>query len=112
MNRKLIFTAGAVILSASIVMTNAFAGRLAGSNNADRVDVIVNAWSRVKLDLGASSISCAQGKQIVRGYGFDNVRSLNCGGRTLTYLGSRDGASYAIVLNRNGSKITFDAMGY
>jgi hypothetical protein len=54
-------------------------------------------------------IGCAEGRLIVRDHGFYRVRTVECNGRTYTYLGRRHGDTFRILLNsRSGRVIDFD----
>lgn len=50
-------------------------------------------------------LSCGEGRAIVRDRGFNRVRTLECQGRTFTYLGHRHGDTYRILVNSRTGRI-------
>jgi hypothetical protein len=50
-------------------------------------------------------LSCGEGRAIVRDRGFRRVRTLECQGRTYTYLGHRRGDAYRILVNSRTGRI-------
>lgn len=50
-------------------------------------------------------LSCGEGRAIVRDRGFNRVRTLECQGRTYTYLGHRHGDTYRILVNARTGRI-------
>jgi hypothetical protein len=50
-------------------------------------------------------IGCAEGRSIVRDRGFYRVRTLECQGRTFTYIGRRHGDTFRVVLNSRTGRI-------
>jgi hypothetical protein len=44
-------------------------------------------------------ITCAEGQAIVDVRGYSNVRMMECGGDTYTYLGRRYGGSFKVAVN-------------
>ena len=58
----------------------------------------------VGVPVGYYRISCWQGRQILRDRGYYRVRTVECNGRTFTYLGSRRGNIFQILLSsRSGA---------
>jgi hypothetical protein len=54
-------------------------------------------------------ISCGEGRHIVRNRGFNRVRTVECQGRTYTYLGRQHGDDFRVLLNsRTGRVIDID----
>jgi hypothetical protein len=50
-------------------------------------------------------IACAEGREIVRDRGFRRVRTIECRGRTYTYLGRRHGDSFRVVVSARSGRI-------
>lgn len=50
-------------------------------------------------------VGCAEGRAIVRDRGFNRVRTLECQGRTFTYLGRRHGDSFKVLVNSRTGRI-------
>lgn len=50
-------------------------------------------------------IACAEGREIVRDRGFRRVRTLECRGRTYTYLGRRYGDAFRILVSARTGRI-------
>jgi hypothetical protein len=53
----------------------------------------------------ARRLHCRKGHEILSRRGFDRLRPVDCHGRTFTYLGWRDGASFKIQLNPSSGRI-------
>ncbi|HEY7765626.1 MAG TPA: hypothetical protein VIB38_11605 [Aestuariivirgaceae bacterium] len=54
-------------------------------------------------------IGCGEGRAIVRDRGFNRVRTIECQGRSYTYLGRRHGDRFRVMVNsRNGRIIDVD----
>ena len=50
-------------------------------------------------------IGCAEGRSIVRDRGFNRVRTLECQGRTFTYVGRRHGDTFNVVVSSRTGRI-------
>jgi|SRR5687768_2364378 hypothetical protein len=50
-------------------------------------------------------IGCGEGRAIVRDRGFNRVRTLECQGRTYTYLGRRHGDSFKVLVSARTGRI-------
>jgi hypothetical protein len=50
-------------------------------------------------------VSCGEGRFIVRDRGFNRVRTVECRGRTYTYLGRRYGDSFRVILSSRTGRI-------
>ena len=50
-------------------------------------------------------IDCGEGRAILRGHGFSNIRPLECRGGTYTYLGHRRGGSFRVLLSAHSGRI-------
>lgn len=54
-------------------------------------------------------VSCGEGRAIMRDRGFRSVRTIECQGRTYTYLGRRDGRTFRVLLSaRSGRVVDMD----
>lgn len=53
----------------------------------------------------APRVSCGEGRAIVRAGGYNRVRTIECRGATFTYLGSRHGDAFRVVLNSRTGRI-------
>jgi hypothetical protein len=51
------------------------------------------------------TLSCGQGRQIVRRSGFRNVRTVECDGQNFKYTGYRRGASWIVMLDSRTGEI-------
>jgi hypothetical protein len=71
-------------------------------------------WYPEQYWLGASlpvqsRVSCGEGRLIVRDRGFNRVQTVECQGRTYTYLGRRNGNTFKVLLSaRSGRVIEVD----
>ncbi|HEY7748552.1 MAG TPA: hypothetical protein VH933_07735 [Aestuariivirgaceae bacterium] len=50
-------------------------------------------------------ITCGEGRAIVRDRGFNRVRTVECAGRTYTYLGRRHGDTFRVLVNSRRGRI-------
>ncbi len=50
-------------------------------------------------------VSCGEGRLIVRDRGFRRVRTVECRGRTYTYLGRRHGDSFRVLVSSRTGRI-------
>lgn len=50
-------------------------------------------------------VSCGEGRLIVRDRGFRRVRTVECRGRTYTYLGRRHGDTFRVILSSRTGRI-------
>jgi hypothetical protein len=53
----------------------------------------------------ARRLDCRKGHEILSRRGFERLRPVDCHGRTFTYFGTRDGASFKIQLNPSSGRI-------
>jgi hypothetical protein len=59
-------------------------------------------WS---IGIGPSRIGCSEGRAIVRERGFYRVSTIECQGRTYTYLGRRRGDTFRVVVSSRSGRI-------
>lgn len=50
-------------------------------------------------------VSCGEGRAIVRDHGFRRVRTMECRGRTFTYLGRRHGDTFKVLVSSRTGRI-------
>jgi hypothetical protein len=50
-------------------------------------------------------VSCGEGRAIVRDRGFYRVRTVECSGRTFTYLGRRHGDTFRVLVSSRTGRI-------
>ena len=50
-------------------------------------------------------VSCGEGRAIVRDRGFNRVRTVECRGRTYTYLGRRHGDTFKVLVSSRSGRI-------
>lgn len=50
-------------------------------------------------------VSCVAGRNIVRNHGFYAVRTVECNGRTFTYLGRRHGDAFQVLVSSRSGRI-------
>jgi hypothetical protein len=50
-------------------------------------------------------VGCAEGRRIVRDRGFNRVRTVECQGRTFTYVGRRHGDSFRVFVSSRSGRI-------
>ena len=62
-------------------------------------------WQGYGLVGAPYRIGCAEGRSIVRDRGFYRVRTLECQGRTFTYIGRRHGDTFRVILNSRTGRI-------
>jgi hypothetical protein len=62
-------------------------------------------WSGYGLVAVPYRVGCAEGRAIVRDRGFNRVRTLECRGRTFTYLGRRHGDTFKVLLSARTGRI-------
>ncbi len=54
----------------------------------------------------APKISCTKAGQVVSGYGFGNVKSVDCDGQVYAFNATRDGKKFSIKLNAASGELT------
>jgi hypothetical protein len=62
-------------------------------------------WQGYGIGGSPYRIGCAEGRSIVRDRGFNRVRTLECQGRTFTYVGRRHGDNFKVVVNSRTGRI-------
>ena len=62
-------------------------------------------WQDYGLVGAPYRIGCAEGRSIVRDRGFYRVRTIECQGRTFTYIGRRHGDTFRVILNSRTGRI-------
>jgi hypothetical protein len=54
----------------------------------------------------ASAITCDKATKVITGYGFSDVKSLDCKGQVYAFNAKRDGKTFAIKLNAKNGELT------
>jgi hypothetical protein len=62
-------------------------------------------WSGYGLVAAPYRVRCAEGRAIVRDRGFNRVRTVECQGRTYTYLGRRHGDTFKVLVSARTGRI-------
>jgi hypothetical protein len=62
-------------------------------------------WQGYGLVSAPYGIGCAEGRSIVRDRGFYRVRTLECQGRTFTYIGRRHGDTFKVLVSSRTGRI-------
>ncbi len=62
-------------------------------------------WAGETYGVQSYRVSCGEGRSIVDENGYNRVRAIECGGRTFTYLGRRNGDTFKVFLNSRTGRI-------